>query len=271
MELLLGKPVVDSLKETLVNEIANCKRKPKLVILLNAEDPSSKGYANALFKFGESVNVDVEIIDMVQDEITYLTTIDRLNNDKSVDAVLISRPLNKSLDENKIIASLSYTKDVDGINHISLGKLFVGDESLVPNTANAICKMLEFYNVPLKGKKVLVVGRSLSVGKPVSMLLMNRHATVTIAHSRTENLNEELGKYDIVIAALGRPHLLKGEYMKEGAIVIDAGIHYLENGIIGDVEPHEKLSLISKVPGGVGPITNACLMMNVLSCYRMNN
>ena len=270
MELLLGKPDADSIKETLISEIAKCERKPKLVILLNTEDSSSKGYANALHKYGLSINVDVEIIEMTQDEEEYLNTINKLNNDKSVDAVLISRPLNKSLNENKIISSLSYKKDVDGINHISLGKLFVGDESLVPNTANAICKMLEYYNIPLKGKKVLVVGRSLSVGKPVSMLLLNRHATVTIAHSRTENLNDELGKYDIVIAAIGKPHLIKAEYMKDGAVCIDAGIHYLEEGIIGDVEPNEKLSFISKVPGGVGPITNACLMMNVLSCYRLN-
>ena len=271
MELLLGKPVVDNIKESLVNEILKCDRKPKLVILLNTEDASSKGYANALLKCGISVNVEVEIIEMAQEESAYLNMIDRLNADKGVDAVLISRPLNKSLDENKIISRLSHLKDVDGINYISLGKLFVGDESLVPNTPNAICKMLEYYNIPLKGKKVLVVGRSLSVGKPVSVLLMNRNATVTVAHSRTENLNEELGKYDIVVAALGKPHFLKGEYMKDGAIVIDAGIHYLENGIVGDVEPHEKLSYISKVPGGVGPITNVCLMMNVLACYRLNN
>ena len=270
MELLLGKPVADQIKNNLVDKIASLDRNPKLVILLNVEDTSSRGYANALIKTASSLNIDAEIVEMEQNEENYLDKITCLNNDDSVDAVLITRPLNKNINEKKVLSSLSYKKDVDGINPHSLGELFMGKETIIPNTANAIIKMIEYYNIPLTGKKVLVVGRSLSVGKPASILLMNRNATVTVAHSKTENLFDELKKYDIVVAALGKPHFLKGEYMKDGAIVIDAGIHYLESGIIGDVEPHEKLSLISKVPGGIGPITNACLMENVVSCYLMN-
>ena len=270
MEYLLGKPVADAIKQELLEKVSTCQRKPKLVILLNKEDTSSVGYANTIVKTANSLNIDAEIKEMVQDENEYIKVIDELNNDSSVDGVLVSRPLNSNLNENKILSHLSYKKDVDGINSQALGELFMGDEIIVPNTANAIVKMLEYYNIPLKGKKVLVVGRSLSVGKPCSVLLMNRHATVTVAHSRTENLNEELSKYDIVIAALGKPHFLKGDLMKEGAIVIDAGIHYLDSGIVGDVEPSDKLMYLSKVPGGVGPITNSCLMKNVLTCYMLN-
>ncbi len=270
MEYISGKEVAQQIKEKIKLEVNSLERKPSLAILLNKDDESSKGYVKALKKTADELSILVNIIEMEQEESKYITMIETLNEDDSVDAVLITRPLN-NLDENKIISKLKSSKDVDGIDPINLGKLFTGQEIIVPSTAMAMIKMLEYYDIPLKGKNVLVVGRSLSVGKPMACLLLNRHATVSIAHSRTENLKQMLNQYDIVIAAVGKPHILDGHDMKEGAIVIDAGIHYTEDGIKGDVKPADKLKYLSKVPGGVGPITTACLMESVLQCYKENN
>lgn len=270
MEYLLGKPVAEELKKSIISKINTFPRPPHLVILLNEEDLSSCGYANSLKKTAMQVGINIDIVAMKQEEEVYLQELDKLNIDSGVDAVLITRPLNKSLDENRIISRLNYKKDVDGINHLALGNIIVGKEKIVPNTSMAIIKMLDYYKIELAGKKVLVVGRSLSVGKPLAMQLLNRNATVTIAHSRTNNLDDELKNYDIVIGAVGKPLLLKGKYFKEGAIAIDAGIHYLPQGIVGDIEQDDKLLYISKVPGGVGPITSICLMNNVITCYEEN-
>lgn len=271
MEFLLGKPAADLIKEKVKNEVLSLPRKPKLVILLNNEDDSSKGYVRSLLKVGLSLEIDVQVIEMDHNENNYVNKIIECNNDKSIDSILVTRPLAKGIDENKILSLIAPYKDVDALNPLCLGKLLSGDESLTPNTALAIIKLAEYYNIPLKGKKVLVVGRSLSVGKPAALLFLNRHATVTIAHSRTENLDLLLKDYDIVVGAVGKPHLLKGNLMKKGAIALDAGIHYLEDKIIGDIQPSDNLSYISKVPGGVGTLTTACLFENVLACYKENN
>ena len=264
---LLGKEVAENIKLKVKSEVEQLKRKPTLCILLNKEDSSSVSYANSIIKSATFVGINA----FVKDVNNYDNDINYINNSSEIDACLITRPLLKGTDERRIISLLNPNKDVDAISAENIGKILHGDESLVPNTAKAIIEMIEYHNISLSGKKVLIIGRSISVGKPVAMLLLNRNATVTIAHSRTNNLDDELSKYDIIIAAVGKPHLIDGDKMKEGAIVIDAGIHYLEDGIKGDVKPSARLSLISKVPGGVGPITSACLMQNVLSCYRRNN
>lgn len=270
MEILSGKPVAEAIEKSIARQILTLPRKPHLKILLNPEDDSSKGYVRSLLKTGDRIGMRITVEDLSSDFKSCRERIGELNRDPDTDAVLITRPLPGNLKEDEILSCLDPTKDADALNPSSLGKLFSGAEVLVPNTAKAIVRMLEFYRIPLQGKKVLVVGRSLSVGKPVAMMLLNRHATVTIAHSRTENLDRELQNYDIVIGAVGKLHLLKGNHMKEGAVAIDAGIHYTENGIYGDILPDEKLAFISSVPGGVGPITTACLMENVLLCYLEN-
>lgn len=269
MELLLGKPVSEKLKNELKVKVLNKKRKPFLQILLNNKDDSSIGYTNMICKVANEIGIEVEIKRVNAPE-EYVEFIDVINKDKNIDACLITRPLVKGSDENQIFSLLNPKKDADAVNYQSLGRILTGDERFVPNTSLAIIKLLEFYNIELTGKKVLVIGRSLSVGKPVSLLLLNRNATVTVAHSRTNCLSEELKNYDIIIAALGKPHFIDGSLAKEGAIIIDAGIHYLESGIVGDVKPSDKLSYISKVPGGVGIITTSCLMETVVSCYEEN-
>lgn len=269
MELLLGKPIVEEIKNNLIEKVKQYKRKPSLSILLNEKDLSSIGYVKAIVKAADEVGITVETIKLntLQE---YLEQIKLLNGDLNKDAVLLTRPLPLGVDEKEVIATLDYRKDVDGINPINLGKIFVGQEEIVPNTAAAIIKMLEYYHISLQGKKVLVIGRSLSVGKPVASMLLNRNATVTIAHSKTSNLNDELKNYDVIIGAVGKPHLIDGSLMKEGCVAIDAGIHYLETGIVGDIKPHENLKFISKVPGGIGPITTYCLLENVIKCFEDN-
>lgn len=270
MEFLLGKQVAQEIKNEIKSQVLLKKRKPVLYILLNKDDQSSKGYADMIKRTSLEVGIDVVIKDVSSfDE--YVEMINLINKDKNIDSCLITRPLVSGCDENYIVSLLDSKKDVDAINKDSLGKILIGNEKFVPNTALAIVKLLEYYHIDLSGKKVLVIGRSLSVGKPTALLLLNRNATVTIAHSRTKDLSSELKNYDIVIGALGKPHFIDAQYMKDGAVAIDAGIHYLDSGIVGDIKPSDKLSFISKVPGGVGIITTSCLLKNVLSSYEENN
>lgn len=269
MNYLLANEIEISEKEKLISKLQNLDRQLKLVVLVNEEDKSSLGYLKAIKNMANKLNVIVEELFLKQEEDIYLSTIKKLNIDDTVDGVLITRPLKKGLDENKIILALDPNKDVDGIHPYNLGKLLFGQEEIVPNTALAMIKMVEYHNIQLEGKKVLIIGRSISVGKPIALLLLNRNATISIAHSRSKNLNDELKNYDLVFVAIGKPELIDAKYMKEGAICIDAGIHYLEDRICGDVLPNEKLSYISKVPGGVGKITTLCLFINLLKCYEV--
>lgn len=270
MELLSGKAVAEAMKEKIRGEVSSFGRPPLLVVLLNREDASSAGYVRSIVRTAEAVGIAVRIREMDQEETAYLAEIQACNDDPKTDAVLITRPLGKGLNEERILSAVLPYKDADAINPRSLGNLLFLNERFVPNTAQAIVSLLEYYRIPIQGKRVLVVGRSLSVGKPAALLLLNRNATVTVAHSRSQTLDEELLRSDIVVAAVGKPQLLKGAKMKPGAIVIDAGIHYTETGIVGDVEPSPLLGALSMVPGGVGPVTITCLMETVVACYREN-
>lgn len=270
MELLLGKETSLSIKEQVKNEVEKLEIKPKYVVLINKNDSSSIGYVNMQRKNALSLGIEFESIEMNDSEEEYIDTIEKLNKDDKVTAIMLTRPLFKGADEKKIISHLSPLKDVDAMNSSSLGELFVGSESyLAPCTAEAIMKLIKAYNIELKGKDVLVVGRSISVGKPVAMMLLEENATVTIAHSRTANLKNKLKDYDVVVAAVGKPWLIDAADCKEEAVIIDAGIHYLEDGsIVGDVKPSDKVKAMSKVPGGVGTITSAVLMENIMKLYH---
>ena len=272
MELLLGKISADRIKENVKKKIASYNRVPKMVVLMNEDDSSSVGYVNAQVKVGASLGIDVEVKKMPASEKAYLDEINCINNDDLVDACMITRPLFKGADESKIFSTISSDKDVDCMNPMTLGELFVSKENaLIPATARAIIEMIKDNNIDVVGKKVLVIGRSISVGKPAAMLLLNMNATVTIAHSKTTNLDELLLDADIIVAAIGKPELIDGNKVKSGAIILDAGIHYLDDKIVGDVKVSDNLKAISKVPGGVGSVTSACLMDNVTICYEKRN
>lgn len=271
MEYLSGKELSNQIKEKVKEEISSLTRKPHMVVLVNPKDESSLGYVKMQEKAALQLGISFSLIEMDESEEEYIKKIEELNEDKDVDAIMVTRPLFQGADEARIVNAISPSKDVDALNPLSLGELFIAKEGYIaPATAQAIVEMIKAYNIDIQGKEVLVIGRSISVGKPVSIMLLQMNGTVTIAHSRSVNLKELLGRADIVIAAVGKPHLIDGSYCKEGAIVIDAGIHYLKDGIVGDVKVSEKLQAISKVPGGVGALTTACLMMNVLKCYQRN-
>lgn len=264
MEIWDGKQIYEKEFARLKNDFTSIDKTLKIVILLNKDDKSSEFYAKAIVREADKLNVKCDVLPLEQDEKIYLDKIKELNADSSVYGVLITRPLSKKLDENKILRALKPSKDLDGIHPYNLGNLLSGDEMMIPNTALAMIKLVEGHNLSLKGKKVLIIGRSISVGKPVALLVLNRDATVTVMHSKSENLNEELKNYDVIFVAIGKPHFIDSKYMKEGAIVIDGGIHYLEDKIVGDVKPDEKLKAISKVPGGVGKLTTLYLFENLL-------
>lgn len=272
MELLLGKEIALKLQEELKSNLSKLDRKLKLVCLVNKEDASSIGYAASQSKLALKLGIDYELIEMEASKEDYKQKIQEINSNDLIDGCLITRPLAKNLNEEEIISLLDPFKDVDGMNPLSLGELLINKEnSIKPATPRAIMELLKGYNIEIKGKDILVIGRSISVGKPVALMLLNEHGTVSIAHTRTIDLNEKISRADIIIAAVGKPHIIDSKYCKDGAIVIDAGIHYLESGIVGDVIPNEKLKAISKVPGGVGILTSTLIMDNVYQCYLRRN
>lgn len=269
MEYLLGKEISLLIKQRVKEEVASLEVKPSLVVLVNENDPSSIGYVNSLEKNAINLGINFEKILMPSSEEVYISTIDELNVNPNVNAIMVTRPLFKGADETKILSWINPLKDVDVMNASSLGEIFIGNSDVAPATAKAIIELIDYYNIECKGKNCLVIGRSISVGKPVSMMLLDKHATVTIAHSRTTSLDVLILQSDIIVCAVGKPHFLDCSKVKENAIVIDAGIHYLDDGrIVGDCLENEKVKYLSKVPGGVGTITSSVLMENVLKLYK---
>ena len=269
MEYLLGKEISLQIKENIKKEVEFLLEKPGLSVLVNENDSSSLGYVNSLEKTAVSLGINFSKKIMKNDEEEYINTIKRLNDDPTCSSIMVTRPLFKGAREDYILSFISPLKDVDVMNKVSLGDIFVGNDDIAPATAKATMKMIEYYGIDLKGKDCLVIGRSISVGKPLSMMLLNKHATVTIAHSRTIGLMDKVKNYDIVVVAVGIPNFLDSSLCKEEAIVLDCGIHYLDDGrIVGDVLPSEKVSKLSKVPGGIGTITTSVLMENVLKLYK---
>ncbi len=201
------------------------------------------------------------------------TVINELNNDKNVSGILLQLPLPKGLDEARLIECISPAKDVDALTDINLGKLFANKNIIAPCTATGIIDLLDNYNIEMQGKNVVVIGRSLLVGKSVSMLFQQRNATVTMCHSKTENLKEFCKQADILVVAIGKPKFVTADMVKEGAVVVDVGINRLETGLVGDVDfesVKEKCGYITPVPGGVGPMTIAELLKNTITLHENN-
>jgi methylenetetrahydrofolate dehydrogenase (NADP+)/methenyltetrahydrofolate cyclohydrolase len=269
VELLLGKEISQSIKDRIKEEVLSLEVKPKLVVLVNVNDPSSIGYVNSMEKVAITLGIEFEKVLMNSSEEEYIDQIIKLNNDASCSAIMITRPLFKGADEKKILSYIDPLKDVDVMNKVGLGEIFIGNDEIAPATAKATMKMIEHYNIDLTGKDCLVIGRSISVGKPLSMMLLNKNATVTIAHSKTKDLFLKVKNYDVVVVAVGIPSFLDAKLCKEDAIILDCGIHYLDDGrILGDVIPSEEVKAVSKVPGGIGTITTSVLMDNVLKLYK---
>ena len=278
--ILDGKITSKKIKEYLKKEVDILKEKginPKLAVILVGEDKASKVYVKNKSKSCEQVGVEFEEY-LFEETITQeelINKIEELNNDKTVTGILLQSPIPRHLNEQEAFNAISPEKDVDGFNAINVGNLSLGKECFVSCTPYGIIKMLEEYKIDLEGKHAVIIGRSNIVGKPMAQCLLEKNATVTICHSKTKNLQNITKQADVLIVAMGKPKFITEEYVKEGAIVIDVGINRLDDGkICGDVdfESVEPItSYITPVPGGVGPMTIAMLMNNVVKAAKNEN
>lgn len=281
MQLLLGKPVADSISSKLIQEVKNLEEScivPKLAIVRMGNNENDlayeRGAKNRCNKIGIELQVHELNVNASQEEL--LDTIDTLNNDKSVNGILVFRPLPKHIDENIVKYRVDEKKDVDSFNPINFSKLYQGNEDgFAPCTAEAVLEILDYYEINPTGKNVSILGASNVIGKPVSFLLLNRRATITVCHSKTVKTQEITSKSDIVISACGIPKLVTSDYIKEGAIIVDVGINIDENGqLCGDVDfedVKEKTSMITPVPRGVGSVTTSVLAKHVVKACKMQN
>lgn len=244
---------------------------PGLATILVGEDPASKMYVRLKHKACERVGIRAEdyLLPAEASQDDLFSLIDNLNRDINVHAILLQLPLPKHLSPQKAMEAITATKDADGFHPYNMGKLMIGDEGLVPCTPHGVIRALEEYNVSIKGKNVVVIGHSNVVGKPMAAMFLNRNATVSVCHVFTDNLKKYTLEADILVVAAGVKYLIKADMVKEGVVIFDVGITKEENGVYGDVDFEnviKKASLLTPVPGGVGPITIAMLMKHVLMC-----
>ena len=273
METLLmsGKPVADAARERIAAKIAAAKANGKqvtLAIVTVGDDPASHVYKSRLIKMTESLGAGVKTVELPatasQQEVE--TVIKELNADETVTGILPMMPLPKHLNSDAVGALLAPAKDVDCLNPLNAGELYLGRSRWAPCTPRACMATLSYYGIELKGKHVVVLGRSNVVGKPVALLLLQEHATVTICHSRTQDLPSVLRQADIIVAAVGIPSFVKPEMVKEGVVIVDVGINAVDGKLLGDVEAAvaEKASAFTPVPGGIGVVSNM-MVMDMLS------
>lgn len=255
------KDGVEKLKQNGIN--------PKLAVIMVGQDPASKVYVKNKSKACNEVGIEYEeflLDENIQME-ELLSVIEKLNKRKDIHGILLQSPIPKHLDIYKAFETIDFRKDVDGFNPINIGRLTLNRQTFISCTPYGVMKMLEEYNIELKGANVVILGRSNIVGKPLAQCLLNKDATITICHSKTKNIEEITRNADIVITAIGQPKFLKENMVKEGAVIIDVGINRLETGLVGDVDFEEvskKASYITPVPGGVGPMTISMLLNNVV-------
>ena len=265
----LAKKMQDQMKKEVAALTAEGKT-PGLCVILVGEDKASQVYVRNKEKQSEAMGMNSRVVRLAADisEADLLAEVEKQNQDDSMHGILVQLPLPKHIDEQKVLRAIRYEKDVDGFHPMNVGNFFLGNESALPCTPYGIMKILDEYNIALEGKKALVIGRSNIVGKPMSIMLLNKNATVTIAHSRTKNLKELAKEADILVAAIGRGHFVTADFIKEGAVVIDVGMNRSAEGkLIGDVDTAAAMGIashITPVPGGVGPMTITMLLQQTI-------
>lgn len=280
-----GKAFAAQLREKIATHVAKLKADngivPGLAVVLVGENPASQIYVRNKAKQTEEVgmrSIEHRLTDTATQQ-ELLDLIEKLNNDDSINGILVQLPLPKGIDETAVINAITIAKDVDGFHIENVGKLVIGEDSLIPCTPLGCLMMLKDQLGDLSGKNAVVIGRSNIVGKPMSSLLLNQSCTVTVVHSRTKNIEAICREADILVAAVGRPKMINKDWIKKGAVVIDVGINRIDvdgkSKIVGDVDfesAKEHASAITPVPGGVGPMTIACLLYNtLLATYRHHN
>lgn len=279
-ELIDGKKVAKETRAQIAQEtvklIADTGVTPGLAAVLVGEDPGSQIYVRNKRKACADAGIYSEEHKLPEEttEDELLRLIDKLNNDEKIHGILVQLPLPKHINETKVLHSVDPRKDVDGFHPENVGRMVEGNPRFLPCTPQGIIRLLDAYEIPIEGKNAVIIGRSNIVGKPVSMLLLHRHATVTICHSRTKPLGEVTKRADILVAAIGRPKFVTADMVKDGVVVIDVGINRMPDGkLAGDVdfkEVSKKASFITPVPGGVGPMTIAMLLWNTLKSAKMS-
>lgn len=279
--IISGKEISVKIKDQLKEEVSKIKETyphlPKLVVILVGDNQASQTYVRNKERGCQYIGIESEILrhDASFSEIELLQEINDLNNDDTVDGILVQLPLPQHINEEKVLDAIVPSKDVDGFHPENVAKLFLGQHSLVPCTPKGMMVLLEEINYDLAGKEVVIVGRSNIVGKPVALLCLQKNATVTIAHSQTKDLKAVCSRADVLIAAIGKPKFFNHEYVKDGAVVLDVGINRDENNkLCGDVDfddVKDKVSAITPVPGGIGPMTITMLMKNTIEAFYHRN
>ena len=277
-QIIDGKVISKLVREEIAAEVVEFKKKydsaPGLAVIIVGNDPASQVYVRNKKRGCEEVGFYSESYELpaetTQEELIAL--VERLNNDDKIHGILVQLPLPKHLNETEVLLKIKPEKDVDAFHPYNVGKIMIGNHDLLPCTPAGVMVLLEKSGIEVCGKKCVVIGRSNIVGKPMAMLLLHANGTVTICHSRTQNLKEVCLEADILVASIGKPEFVKGDMVKEGAVVVDVGINRLESGkLVGDVdfaEVEPKASYITPVPGGVGPMTITMLMQNTLTAAK---
>jgi methylenetetrahydrofolate dehydrogenase (NADP+) / methenyltetrahydrofolate cyclohydrolase len=277
-ELLNGREIAKDYRAGLQSEVEKLKSQgivPNLTVVIVGNDGASLSYVRSKNKAAEKVGMESSIVHLDEDtsEEEVLAAVEKLNNDDKVNGILVQVPLPSQVDENKVLEAIAPHKDVDGFSPVNIGRLYTGQRTFVPCTPLGIMELLK-HTGSLEGKSVAVIGRSHIVGQPVAKLLTNENATVTLMHSRTKDMVAQLKNFDIVVSAVGKPGLIKGSDLKEGAIVIDVGNTVVDEKLVGDVDfesAKEVASYITPVPGGVGPLTITMVLNNTLLAAKWHN
>lgn len=277
--ILDGKALSTEVKDRVKQEISNLPKNnniPTLAVVLVGDDPASAIYVRNKKRACEYVGIKSVSITLGQDttQEKLEQTLNDLNNDKSINGILLQLPLPKDLDERKALNCIAPEKDVDGLSSVNLGKLITKEIGITPCTPTGVMEFFKEYNIDLTGKNVVIINRSILVGKPLALMMLNANATVTICHSKTQNISEYTKKADVIVTAVGKAKFLTEDMVKDGAVVIDVSIVRTEAGLCGDADYEnikDKASYITPVPGGVGPMTIAMLMENTLKAYKLQN
>jgi methylenetetrahydrofolate dehydrogenase (NADP+)/methenyltetrahydrofolate cyclohydrolase len=277
MSIIDGKMVASQIKENIAAEVKSLKKEtgktPGLAVVLVGDDPASAVYIRSKNKTCTNLGFQSfeNILPAHTKESKLLELIDELNKDERINGILVQLPLPSHISSHKILEAINPNKDVDGFHLENIGRLVTGNAIFKPCTPEGIIQLLDYYKVKIEGQNAVVLGRSNIVGKPISFLLLERNATVTICHSRTKSLSAITQSADILIAAIGKPNFITADMIKDKAVIVDVGINRVDNKLIGDVDYQsvsKKASLITPVPGGVGPMTIAMLMANTLQSFK---
>jgi len=272
--IINGKKIAEDIYTELKEEVKNLEDKPGLAVVLVGDDPASLVYVRNKERICKRLGLNYRLMRFPQsaDKNEILSTIESLNSDKEINGIIVQIPLPEHLDPFEVVSAIDPLKDVDGLHPDNLGRLLSGKPRIIPCTPLGVIELLKRENIDIRGKNAVIVGRSNLVGKPLFHLLLSLDATVTVCHSKTRDLKEETSRADILVCAVGVPKLISADMVKEGATVIDVGINRIDDRLVGDVDFENIMgiaSAITPVPGGVGPMTVAMLMKNVITAYKL--